>query len=118
MAAVAAAAPFYRPTMPRTGKPLSVRMTNCGALGWVSDREGGYRYQATHPVTGNPWPAMPEMLLAIWADVAGYGRPPHACPLKRYGAAAPMGWHPDAAEDDQATPGASAFARVEAPAAL
>jgi DNA oxidative demethylase len=104
MAAVAAAAPFYRPTMPGTGKPLTVRMTNCGALGWVSDREGGYRYQATHPVTGHPWPALPEMLLAIWADVAGYSRPPEACLLNRYGATARMGSHRDADEADRAAP--------------
>src|SRR5262249_1512292 len=103
MAAVAAAAPFYRPTMPRTGKPLSVRMTNCGALGWVSDREGGYRYQATHPVTGNPWPAMPEMLLAIWADVAGYGRPPPACLLHPFGAPAPPGSPPPPDQDSTRT---------------
>ena len=44
--AIVAAAPLYTPTMPRTGKPFSVRMTNCGALGWVSDKSGGYRYQA------------------------------------------------------------------------
>src|SRR5689334_3097704 len=73
--AVTAAAPLYTPTMPRTGKPFSVRMTNCGPLGWVSDKIGGYRYQATHPVTGRTWPAMPEMLLDIWADVAGYSLP-------------------------------------------
>ena len=46
---VVQAAPLYTPTMPRTGKPMSVRMTNCGALGWVTDRERGYRYQPTHP---------------------------------------------------------------------
>src|SRR5262245_6739206 len=53
--AVIEAAPLYVPTMPRTGRPFSVRMTNCGALGWVSDK-AGYRYQATHPVTRRPWP--------------------------------------------------------------
>ena len=46
-------APPFRPRMPRTGKPFSVQMSNCGALGWVSD-ERGYRYQATHPETGPP----------------------------------------------------------------
>ena len=46
-------APLFRPRMPRTGKPFSVRMSNCGALGWVSD-ERGYRYQPTHPETGVP----------------------------------------------------------------
>ncbi|HKB23169.1 MAG TPA: alpha-ketoglutarate-dependent dioxygenase AlkB, partial [Methyloceanibacter sp.] len=44
-------APLFTPTMPRSGKPMSVRMTNCGPLGWVTDKERGYRYQATHPVT-------------------------------------------------------------------
>ena len=61
--AVVQAAPLYVPTMPKTGKPMSVRMTNCGVLGWVTDRERGYRYQATHPETGVPWPPIPERLL-------------------------------------------------------
>ena len=39
-------APLFTPTMPRSGKPMSVRMTNCGPLGWVTDKERGYRYQA------------------------------------------------------------------------
>src|SRR5947209_8758625 len=77
--ALLAAAPLYTPTMPRTGKPFSVRMTNCGPLGWVSDKVGGYRYQAAHPVTGRPWPAMPRMLLEVWAEVARYPAPPEAC---------------------------------------
>src|ERR1700730_11778390 len=46
-------APWFLPRMPRSGKAFSVKMTNCGCLGWVSDRDGGYRYQATHPFTGN-----------------------------------------------------------------
>ena len=41
---------LFVPEMPRTGKPMTVRMTNCGTLGWVTDREQGYRYQAKHPV--------------------------------------------------------------------
>src|SRR5690606_31048816 len=52
----------YRPAMPRSGKLLSVEMTNAGPLGWVTDKEWGYRYQSRHPVTGEPWPAIPEML--------------------------------------------------------
>lgn len=101
---VIAAAPLYAPTMPRTGKPFSVRMTNCGPLGWVSDKAGGYRYQATHPVTGTPWPAIPRMLLAIWTDVARYGAPPEACLINLYGPAAKMGSHRDEDEEDRAAP--------------
>ena len=50
------AAPLFTPRMPKSGTPFSVRMTNCGPLGWVSD-ESGYRYQPHHPETGRPWPA-------------------------------------------------------------
>jgi alkylated DNA repair protein (DNA oxidative demethylase) len=57
--AIAEAAPLYTPTMPRSGKPMSVRMTNAGVLGWVTDKERGYRYQATHPGTGSVWPPIP-----------------------------------------------------------
>jgi len=59
-------APWFVPRMPRSGKAFSVRMTNCGCLGWVSDRDGGYRYQAAHPFTGNAWPAIPSSVLNIW----------------------------------------------------
>src|SRR5271166_8736 len=67
--AVIREAPLYRPRMPRTGKPLSVRMTNCGSLGWVSD-EMGYRYQPRHPETGRTWPPIPKPLFAAWAELA------------------------------------------------
>jgi alkylated DNA repair protein (DNA oxidative demethylase) len=102
--AVVAAAPLYTPTMPRTAKPFSVRMTNCGPLGWVSDKTGGYRYQATHPITGRPWPAMPGMLLDIWADVARYPAPPEACLVNLYRPGAKMGSHRDEDEQDTAAP--------------
>jgi alkylated DNA repair protein (DNA oxidative demethylase) len=90
--------------MPRTGKPFSVRMTNCGPLGWVSDKLGGYRYQACHPVTGRQWPAMPKMLLEVWAEVAGYPASPEACLVNLYQAGAKMGSHRDQDEDDIAAP--------------
>ena len=48
-----AEAPLYSPVMPRSGSPYSVRMSNCGKLGWLSDRSG-YRYSPTHPVTDRP----------------------------------------------------------------
>ena len=88
-------APPYQPTMPKSGKPLSVTMTNCGPLGWVTDREGGYRYQATHPESGAPWPAMPARLLELWFRHGGYPAPPEACLVNLYRAGARMGQHVD-----------------------
>lgn len=92
-------APFFSPRMPKTGKPFSVRMTNCGALGWVSD-EVGYRYQPLHPETGRPWPAMPAILLDAWRELAGYPHPPEACLVNFYEASAKMGLHQDRDEQD------------------
>jgi alkylated DNA repair protein (DNA oxidative demethylase) len=97
-------APLFTPTMPRSGKPMSVRMTNCGPLGWVTDKERGYRYQTTHPVTGKPWPAMPRMLLDLWNEVTGYPAPPEACLVNYYGGDAKMGLHQDKDEEDFAAP--------------
>ena len=97
-------APLFVPVMPRSGKPMHVRMSNCGRLGWVSDREGGYRYQATHPVTGAAWPAMPERLLAIWNDVSGHDSEPEACLINFYDEKAKMGLHQDRDEQDLSAP--------------
>jgi alkylated DNA repair protein (DNA oxidative demethylase) len=79
-------------------------MTNCGPLGWVTDKERGYRYQATHPVTGKPWPAMPLLLLDLWHDIAGYPPPPEACLVNYYAGDAKMGLHQDRDEEDFAAP--------------
>jgi alkylated DNA repair protein (DNA oxidative demethylase) len=102
--AVMAEAPLFTPTMPRSGKPMSVRMTNCGPLGWVTDKDRGYRYQAAHPLTGKPWPAMPQALLDLWAQVARYSAPPEACLINYYAASAKMGLHQDRDEADFAAP--------------
>ena len=91
---VLAEAPLYVATMPRSGKPLSVRMTNCGPLGWVSDIEG-YRYQPLHPVTGRPWPPIPEIIAAIWTELLPEAPPPEACLINYYAAQAKMGLHQD-----------------------
>ncbi|CAH1652237.1 Alpha-ketoglutarate-dependent dioxygenase AlkB homolog [Hyphomicrobiales bacterium] len=96
-------APFFTPRMPRTGKPFSVRMSNCGALGWVSD-ERGYRYQPAHPETGQPWPAMPERLLQAWRELAPTSPTPEACLINFYDAGARMGLHQDRDENDLVTP--------------
>jgi alkylated DNA repair protein (DNA oxidative demethylase) len=101
---VVQAAPLYIPVMPRTGKEMSVRMTNCGSLGWVTDKERGYRYQPTHPVTGEPWPPIPDALLRLWQEVAGYSHPPEACLVNFYTDAAKMGLHQDRDEIDLAAP--------------
>jgi DNA oxidative demethylase len=97
------AAPPFRPRMPRTGKPFSVMMSNCGPLGWVSD-ERGYRYQATHPETGRPWPAIPSLLLAAFAELAPDAPPPEACLINLYDPAARMGLHQDRDEEELAVP--------------
>jgi alkylated DNA repair protein (DNA oxidative demethylase) len=97
------AAPLYTPRMPRTGKPFSVRMTNCGPLGWVSDIEG-YRYQPIHPETGKPWPAIPDQVLRAWEELSGYPHPPDACLINFYEPTARMGLHQDKDEEEFAAP--------------
>jgi alkylated DNA repair protein (DNA oxidative demethylase) len=93
-------APFYRPTMPKSGKPFSVQMTNFGPLGWVSDI-GGYRYASTHPVTGKAWPQIPDALRDLWNDATGYPGPPECCLVNLYRDGARMGLHQD--RDEPAT---------------
>jgi len=100
---VLAAAPAYRPRMPKSGKPMSVRMSNCGPLGWMTD-EAGYRYQAHHPETGAPWPPIPDLLIAAWRDLSGYAHPPEACLINMYDDAARLGLHQDHDEKDLAAP--------------
>jgi alkylated DNA repair protein (DNA oxidative demethylase) len=97
-------APLFVPAMPRTGKPFSVRMTNLGPLGWVSDRDGGYRYQATHPETEKPWPPIPDMVLDVWRRIANYPHPPEACLVNYYAPTARMGLHQDRDERDLEAP--------------
>ena len=97
-------APLFTPVMPRTGKAFSVRMTNLGSLGWVSDKALGYRYQATHPETGAPWPSMPQAVLDIWTRFANYPHPPEACLVNFYNEGAKMGLHQDRDEVDFSAP--------------
>jgi DNA oxidative demethylase len=101
---VIAEAPLFTPTMPRSGKPMSVRMTNCGPLGWVTDKERGYRYQAIHLETGKAWPPIPTALLELWRELARYPAPPEACLVNYYAESAKMGLHQDKDEADFAAP--------------
>lgn len=103
-------APFYQPTMPRTGAPLSVVMSNFGALGWVTDKEGGYRYEPKHPKTGDAWPPLPAILKQLWRDVTDWPDLPEACLINWYreeahgGKGATMGMHVDRDEKDLNAP--------------
>jgi alkylated DNA repair protein (DNA oxidative demethylase) len=89
------------------GHSMSVAMTNCGGRGWVTDRSG-YRYDATDPETGRPWPAMPPSfrdLAAHAAGQAGFARfAPDACLVNRYAPGAKMSLHQDKDELDLAAP--------------
>jgi len=97
---VITAAPLVRPVT-AWGKPMSVRMTSAGRLGWVIDR-GRYRYSPVHPETGHPWPVIPEAVLAIWREVSGWDADPDCCLVNWYAERARMGLHRDDDEGDAA----------------
>ncbi|MDR0775502.1 MAG: DNA oxidative demethylase AlkB [Azonexus sp.] len=103
---ITAAAPF-RHMQTSGGQRISVAMTNCGSLGWVSDR-AGYRYQATDPASGTPWPALPgsfRQLAQEAAALAGFaGFDPDACLINRYVPGARMSLHQDRDERDLSQP--------------
>ena len=97
-------APFYIPRMPRTGQPLSVAMSNFGSLGWVTDKEGGYRYDPVHPKTKAPWPDIPLALLDLWQDVTDFPQDPEACLINWYREGNKMGAHIDNDEREARAP--------------
>ncbi len=106
LADVLLAAPFRHFVTPG-GYTMSVAMTNCGDAGWITDR-GGYRYDATDPASGRPWPAMPDAFaeLATQAALAA-GFPdfrPDACLINRYVPGARLTLHQDRNERDFAAP--------------
>lgn len=106
VARIAQAAPFRHLITPG-GYTMSVAMTNCGRVGWVSDRSG-YRYAPTDPDTGGPWPAMPGAFLDVAARAAaeaGFANyDPDACLINRYVAGAKLGLHQDRDEKDAWAP--------------
>ena len=100
---IIAEAPLFTPRMPKSDRPFSVRMSNCGPLGWISDATG-YRYAPAHPETGRPWPPLPDALLRLWDSVSDYPYPPQACLINFYGPTAKMGLHQDRDEADFTAP--------------
>ena len=104
--AVAARSPFRYMVTPG-GYTMSVAMTNCGRLGWTTD-DRGYLYAPLDPITGNPWPAMPDAFQALCHDaavVAGYADfTPDACLVNRYAVGAKLSLHQDKDEPDLRAP--------------
>ena len=100
--AAEAAAPFRHLETPG-GRTMSVAMFNMGPLGWVSDRTG-YRYEPRDPLTGKPWPPIPQVLLDLWAELADARVPPDACLVNRYQGDARLSLHQDADEADFSYP--------------
>jgi DNA oxidative demethylase len=99
---VKAAAPFRHMITPG-GYRMSVAMTNCGSLGWVTEKTG-YRYDAIDPLTQRPWPAMPEAFLHLASDAAaaaGFSNfVPDACLINCYEPGAKLSLHQDRDERD------------------
>ncbi len=85
------------------GKAMSVAMSSFGPLGWTSDKTG-YRYADRHPGTGEPWPAMPQVLLDLWAALADPRTPPDSALINLYRGDARMGLHQDRDEADPRFP--------------
>ncbi len=103
---IASATPFRNMQTPG-GFTMSVAMTNCGPLGWVSDRSG-YRYSANDPESGQPWPSMPENFRRLASAAAAEGGftnfAPDACLINRYQPGAKMSLHQDKDEVDFSAP--------------
>lgn len=106
LAVISAAARFRHLKTPG-GLLMSVAMTNCGSLGWVSDRRG-YRYEHCDPLSGRPWPPMPQAFIELAkaaAEAGGFpGFVPDACLINRYGPGARLALHQDKDERDFNSP--------------
>src|SRR5262249_42849554 len=102
LAVLEAAAPFRHMVTPG-GYRMSAAMTNCGALGWVTDH-AGYRYTTHDPVSKQPWPAMPELFSRLAHEAAKAARfegfRPDACLVNRYEPGARLTLHQDRNERD------------------
>jgi DNA oxidative demethylase len=106
IARLLASSPLRHMTVPGGGR-MAVAMSNCGALGWTSSTQG-YRYADIDPLTGQPWPAMPDGLNQLArraAEAAGFeGFAPDVCLINRYQLGAGLGVHRDSDEADMAHP--------------
>lgn len=104
---ICADAPLARPELPN-GQPLRLTLTNCGALGWWSDGQGGYRYTERHPRTGKAWPPIPQCLLDLAESaLATVGLPPMRidnCLINHYAQDESLGLHVDRTEQDKTAP--------------
>ena len=89
------------------GLAMSVAMSNCGPLGWISDRQG-YRYASEDPLSGQPWPQMPPSFMALAqsaASAAGFEQfQPDACLINRYQPGTKLSLHQDKDEQDFSQP--------------
>lgn len=94
-------APLFSPET-RFGQKMSVQMTAAGQFGWISDRRG-YRYETHHP-SGSAWPAIPALVLDLWARITGLSRQPECCLVNFYQGKARMGLHQDRDEADFSWP--------------
>ena len=99
---VVASAPLVRP-MTAWGKPMTVRMTSAGRVGWVIER-GRYRYADRHPEQGSPWPGIPSGILDVWSAVSDWPDHPDSCLVNWYDEKARMGLHQDKDEGDLSAP--------------
>ena len=97
-------APLFRPTMPKTGRDFSVKMSNMGNIGWVSDKNDGYRYQSYHPDTRKKWPKISDNILDIWYKVTNLKTSPDCCLINHYDSKSKMGLHVDNDEKDFSYP--------------
>ncbi len=103
---VVAVAPWRQLVTPG-GRKMSVLTTNCGQWGWLSDAKG-YRYERHDPLTGSPWPKMPEVFFELAVEAAAQagfaGFEPDACLINRYQPGTKMGLHQDRDEENHEAP--------------
>ncbi|GCL52204.1 alkylated DNA repair protein [Microcystis aeruginosa NIES-3804] len=101
-------APLFTPQMPRSGANFHYQMSNCGPLGWISDR-AGYRYAPNHPITGKPWPPFPPSLDKIikilkQKEIIPNNYRPETCLINKYTENSKLGLHRDNTEKNLQAP--------------